>query len=80
MCFITMARDGELWLGMSTSSRDCTAYTWIDGKAVDWTHWGLNEPNGCTNSQCVRIKKTKWKTISCSYKYPFICEGMFKEF
>jgi len=77
-----MAREGELWIGMSTPSKDCTAYTWIDGKAVDWTHWDMTigEPNGCTNSQCVRIKNTKWRTIPCLSQYPFICEGMFKEF
>ncbi|XP_060066352.1 uncharacterized protein LOC132546646 [Ylistrum balloti] len=71
----------ELWFGLHTdvgASCDMVQYQWDDGEPLgSWSDWyvgSYTEPNSCSSDLCIRISSSKWKTISCSNQYGFVCE------
>ncbi|XP_069106840.1 uncharacterized protein [Argopecten irradians] len=71
----------DLWFGLHTdvgASCDTVQYQWDDGEPLgSWSDWyvgSYTEPNLCTDDLCIRISQSKWKTISCSRQYGFVCE------
>ncbi len=54
------------------------AWKWSDGTALDYTHWGPNEPDGNTNNDCMDMSESQtWSDYDCgptNYPKPYICK------
>jgi hypothetical protein len=50
-----------------------SAYVWVTGEAVGYTHWAQGEPN--FSGECVRIQTTgTWADNQCTNSAYAICE------
>ncbi|KAL9968065.1 hypothetical protein ACROYT_G026392 [Oculina patagonica] len=69
--------DAFMWIGLYRDPKDKSRWLWSDGSQVTYTHWAKGEPNGL-HEECgeMRSKRYRWEwnDLSCSYKYPYVCE------
>jgi hypothetical protein len=70
-----LATTQDRWIGMNRPvlSLNASAYVWVTGEAVGYTHWAQGEPN--FTGECVRIQTTgSWADNQCTNSAYAICE------
>ncbi|XP_060066676.1 uncharacterized protein LOC132546962, partial [Ylistrum balloti] len=72
----------EVFIGLSTTSTNCTDYIWSSGKPLVWSKWKRSkvnpEPNRCTTNQCIRLVSGTFRTTECKHTYKALCEYVVK--
>jgi uncharacterized protein YegL len=67
------------WLGLTDVANEGT-FVWTDGTKLDFTNWGVGEPNDhggkedCTHTGLNKDKPHLWNDIDCERKYAFHCK------
>ncbi|KAH7712280.1 macrophage mannose receptor 1-like protein [Aphelenchoides avenae] len=64
----------NFWIGANRLVKG-KSWTWIDGTALNYTHWAEGEPKS-GRSQCASIglRQGQWKAESCLEKKRYVCE------
>ncbi|XP_077369800.1 galactose-specific lectin nattectin-like [Festucalex cinctus] len=64
----------DTWIGLHDGIEE-GYYQWTDGSAVDFTDFGLNQPDNFNNEDCVEINDTTaaWNDDDCTDENYFVC-------
>ncbi|XP_077981409.1 C-type mannose receptor 2-like [Glandiceps talaboti] len=65
--------DGNVWISLHRFGD--AGFTTMNGKALGYTNWDVDEPNG--NGRCGYLRSVKdyrWDDVSCDLKFYYACE------
>jgi hypothetical protein len=69
---------GAWWLGLGDAALEAT-FVWVDGTPLDFTAWGVNEPNNFMGGEdCAQFAiglPGQWNDLACTTPMFYICEG-----
>lgn len=69
---------GAWWLGLGDAALEAT-FVWIDGTPLDFTAWGMGEPNNfMVEEDCAQFATGvpgQWNDLACATPMFYICEG-----
>ena len=68
-----MAGTGHVWLGL-TDWLEEGVFSWLDGSAVGFTHWGGGQHQG--GHHCVHLwgETGGWEVSACKERKEFVCQ------
>ncbi|XP_033749254.1 uncharacterized protein LOC117333944 [Pecten maximus] len=66
----------KLFIGLISTSTDCSYYQWSSGQTMAWSKWDLEErePNNCMTERCVALIFGFFRTITCHVELKVLCE------
>uniref|UniRef100_A0A8C2ECC4 C-type lectin domain-containing protein n=1 Tax=Cyprinus carpio TaxID=7962 RepID=A0A8C2ECC4_CYPCA len=78
--FIKTISGGDgVWIGLTDIDME-GRWKWVDGITLTsgFSFWGIGEPNGQKEENCITSYPTGWYDYPCSSAFKWICEKKFK--
>uniref|UniRef100_A0A8C1UFX1 C-type lectin domain-containing protein n=1 Tax=Cyprinus carpio TaxID=7962 RepID=A0A8C1UFX1_CYPCA len=76
--FIKKISGGDgVWIGLTDIDME-GRWKWVDGITLTSGFWGIGEPNGQKEENCITSYPTGWYDYPCSDALKWICEKKFK--
>ncbi|KAJ0060527.1 hypothetical protein NL108_015021 [Boleophthalmus pectinirostris] len=72
--FVSELTPQSVWIGLTDRETE-GVWKWVNGEAVNTTHWRPNQPDNWGEEDCGEISFDKlWNDRDCSEKKHFVCE------
>ncbi|XP_055006256.1 C-type lectin domain family 17, member A-like [Boleophthalmus pectinirostris] len=72
--FVSELTPQSVWIGLTDRETE-GVWKWVNGEAVNTTHWRPNQPDNWREEDCGEISSYKlWNDRDCSEKKHFVCE------
>uniref|UniRef100_A0A1I7Y0M8 Metalloendopeptidase n=1 Tax=Steinernema glaseri TaxID=37863 RepID=A0A1I7Y0M8_9BILA len=62
------------WIGLKKAAGKESAFTWVDGSAVDYEKWPKRKPKPTAKEQCVAYWDPSWSAINCAFEFSSVCK------